>query len=74
MQKECEEAGVKAVLIKADMTNTSEARRAVKETIELLGGIDIVLANAVSVTRIPSSVCEVADRSGLDQVLRLEGP
>jgi len=30
------------------MTNTDEARRAVKETIEQLGGIDIVLANAVS--------------------------
>lgn len=30
-----------------DMTNTDEARRAVKETIEQLGGIDIVLANAV---------------------------
>jgi NAD(P)-dependent dehydrogenase (short-subunit alcohol dehydrogenase family) len=47
VQKECQEAGVKAVLIKADMTNTDEARRAVKETVELLGGIDIVLANAV---------------------------
>lgn len=30
------------------MTNTDEARRAVQETIEQLGGIDIVLANAVS--------------------------
>jgi NAD(P)-dependent dehydrogenase (short-subunit alcohol dehydrogenase family) len=29
------------------MTNTDEARRAVQETIEQLGGIDIVLANAV---------------------------
>ena len=30
-----------------DMTSTDEARRAVRETIEQLGGIDIVLANAV---------------------------
>lgn len=30
-----------------DMTSTSEAKRAVQETIEGLGGIDIVIANAV---------------------------
>ena len=29
------------------MTNTDEARRAVRETIEQLDGIDIVLSNAV---------------------------
>jgi hypothetical protein len=29
------------------MTSTDEARRAVKETIEQLGGLDLVLANAV---------------------------
>lgn len=46
--KECEGHGVKAVVIKADMTSTSEAKRAVKETIEKLGGLDIVLSNAVS--------------------------
>lgn len=28
------------------MTNTSEARRAVQETIRELGGIDIIIANA----------------------------
>ncbi|KAF2027860.1 short chain dehydrogenase/reductase [Setomelanomma holmii] len=44
--KECESHGVKAVVIKADMTNCDEARRAVKETVEGLGGLDIVLANA----------------------------
>jgi NAD(P)-dependent dehydrogenase (short-subunit alcohol dehydrogenase family) len=31
------------------MTSTSEAKRAVQETIEQLGGIDIVIANAVSI-------------------------
>ncbi|KAF2622273.1 short chain dehydrogenase/reductase [Macroventuria anomochaeta] len=46
VQRQCQDAGVKAVLIKADMTSTDEARRAVRETIEQLGGIDIVLANA----------------------------
>ena len=60
-------------LLHQDMTNTTEARRAVKETIELLGGIDIVLANAVSAQK-AFIVCEVADCSGLDQILRLEGP
>lgn len=29
------------------MTSTSEAKRAVKETIEKLGGLDIILSNAV---------------------------
>ena len=48
IQKQCQQAGVKAVLVKADMTNTDEAGRAVQETVEQLGGIDIVLANAVS--------------------------
>jgi NAD(P)-dependent dehydrogenase (short-subunit alcohol dehydrogenase family) len=59
------------------MTNTDEARRAVQETIEQLGGIDIVLANAVCL--FPSlfernTLCiELLMRPGLDQVLRLEG-
>ncbi|KAL5114290.1 hypothetical protein ACEQ8H_007810 [Pleosporales sp. CAS-2024a] len=43
---ECEELGVKAVIIKADMTSTSEARRVVQETIQKLGGLDLILANA----------------------------
>lgn len=30
-----------------DMTSTAEAKRAVKETIEQLGGLDIIIANAV---------------------------
>jgi hypothetical protein len=29
------------------MTSTDEARRAIRETIEQLGGLDLVLANAV---------------------------
>jgi hypothetical protein len=29
------------------MTSTADAKRAVKETIEGLGGLDIILANAV---------------------------
>ena len=49
IQKECESHGVKAIVIKADMTSTSEAERAVTETLEGLGGLDIILANAVSV-------------------------
>lgn len=35
-------------MIKADMTSTAEAKRAVQETIKQLGGLDIILANAVS--------------------------
>ncbi|KAH7094416.1 short chain dehydrogenase/reductase [Paraphoma chrysanthemicola] len=46
IQKQCEAHGVKVVLIKADMTNTDEARRAVRETVQGLGGLDLVLANA----------------------------
>lgn len=30
------------------MTNTDEARRLVRETIEKLGGVDLIIANAVS--------------------------
>jgi [acyl-carrier-protein] S-malonyltransferase len=48
VQKACEELGVKAVVIKADMTNTADAKRAVQETIKQLGGLDLVVANAVS--------------------------
>jgi NAD(P)-dependent dehydrogenase (short-subunit alcohol dehydrogenase family) len=43
----CSALGVKAVCIKADMTDTAEARRAVREAIEKLGGLDLVLSNAV---------------------------
>lgn len=46
VQKACQEHGVKAVIIKADMTSTAEAKRAVQETIREFGGIDIVIANA----------------------------
>jgi short-subunit dehydrogenase len=45
---ECAKHGVKTALIKADMTSTQEARRAVQETIEQLGGVDLIIANAVS--------------------------
>ncbi|USP76653.1 putative galactose dehydrogenase GalD [Curvularia clavata] len=46
LQKKCEELGVKVVVIKADMTSTSDARRAVQETIKELGGLDLIIANA----------------------------
>jgi NAD(P)-dependent dehydrogenase (short-subunit alcohol dehydrogenase family) len=46
VQKACEAQGVKAVIIKADMTSTTEARRAVQEAKQLLGGLDIIIANA----------------------------
>ncbi|KAL1797243.1 hypothetical protein ACET3X_003849 [Alternaria dauci] len=46
VQKACEAHGVKAIVIKADMTSTADAKRAVRETIEQLGGLDVVLANA----------------------------
>ncbi|KAF2690813.1 short chain dehydrogenase/reductase [Lentithecium fluviatile CBS 122367] len=46
VQKECEGFGVKAVVIKADMTDTAGCKKAVEETIEKLSGIDIVIANA----------------------------
>jgi NAD(P)-dependent dehydrogenase (short-subunit alcohol dehydrogenase family) len=47
VKAECEKHGVKAVTIKADMTLTSECKRVIEETIKQLGGIDIVIANAV---------------------------
>jgi NAD(P)-dependent dehydrogenase (short-subunit alcohol dehydrogenase family) len=43
----CSALGVRAVLVQADMTDTSEARRAVREAREALGGLDLVVANAV---------------------------
>ena len=111
VQRQCQEKGVQAVVIKAvryyffllslglrlwgwgdrlreivmvwmdkadelqDMTNTDEARRAVRETIEQLGGIDIVLANAVRTCPLPilRKTMMLMWRTGLDQVLRLEG-
>lgn len=48
VQKVCEELGVKAVILKADMTSTSEAKRIIQDTIKELGGLDLVVANAVS--------------------------
>ncbi|KAF2117544.1 short chain dehydrogenase/reductase [Lophiotrema nucula] len=42
----CEEHGVKAVILKADMTSTADAKRAVEEAKEALGGLDIIIANA----------------------------
>lgn len=62
VQRQCQEAGVQAVVIKADMTNTDEARRAVRETIEQLGGIDIVLANAGW-----TKFCEWKDHEGMSE-------
>lgn len=55
------------------MTNTDEARRAVQETIEQLGGIDIVLANAVcSLLEFVIIRKLLLTCIGLDEVLRLE--
>jgi hypothetical protein len=34
------------------MTSTAEAKRAVQETIKELGGLDLILANAVSLVKI----------------------
>jgi NAD(P)-dependent dehydrogenase (short-subunit alcohol dehydrogenase family) len=44
----CKAHGVKAIIIKADMTSTADAKRAVREALQGLGGLDIILANAVS--------------------------
>lgn len=46
----CEEHGVKAVILKADMTSTADAKRAVEEAKEALGGLDIIISNAVCFT------------------------
>ncbi|KAF2737280.1 short chain dehydrogenase/reductase [Polyplosphaeria fusca] len=46
VQAACEAHGVKAITIKADMCSTDEARRAVQEVREQLGGLDVVIANA----------------------------
>jgi NAD(P)-dependent dehydrogenase (short-subunit alcohol dehydrogenase family) len=47
VQKACQEHGVKAIVLKADMTSTTDAKRAVNEAKEQLGGLDLILANAV---------------------------
>ncbi|KAH6639444.1 short chain dehydrogenase/reductase [Boeremia exigua] len=62
VQKRCQAEGVKAVVIKADMTNTDEARRAVQEATEQLGGLDIVLANAGW-----TKFCEWGDHEGMSE-------
>ncbi|KAF2833378.1 short chain dehydrogenase/reductase [Ophiobolus disseminans] len=46
VQKACQDLGVKAVIIKADMTSTADAKRVVKEAVDGLGGLDLILANA----------------------------
>jgi NAD(P)-dependent dehydrogenase (short-subunit alcohol dehydrogenase family) len=47
VQKACQEHGVKVIVLKADMTSTADAKRAVNEAKEQLGGLDLILANAV---------------------------
>lgn len=46
VKKQVEALGVKAVVVKADMSIVDECKRCVKESIELLGGLDVILANA----------------------------
>ena len=47
VQRECEKFGVKAVTIAADMGLQADAERVVDETVSALGGMDIVVSNAV---------------------------
>lgn len=42
------EHGVKAVVVKADAGSMAECKRCVEETIQALGGIDVIIGNAVS--------------------------
>ena len=44
---ECEQVGAKAHLIQADFANESEIHALVEDSIERMGGIDIVVSNAV---------------------------
>lgn len=57
-----------------DMTSTSEAKRAVQETVEGLGGIDIVIANAVGYLLKGTGEAKMLMSSGMDEVLRMERP
>lgn len=41
-----EELGVKGVVVKADMSSVVECKRCVAESIALLGGLDVIIANA----------------------------
>lgn len=41
------------------MTSTADAKRAVQETIKQLGGIDIIIANAVCIFLSPSTRCSI---------------
>lgn len=47
VQKECRKYGVQAVTIAADMGIEKDAERVVDESISALGGLDIVVSNAV---------------------------
>lgn len=49
--KQCQIHNVKTITIKADMTSTAEAKRAIRETVERLGGLDLIISNAVSLLR-----------------------
>ncbi|KAF1358770.1 short chain dehydrogenase/reductase [Lizonia empirigonia] len=62
VQRLCQDAGVKVILVKADMTSTAEAKRAVQETVDQLGGIDIVIANAGW-----TKFCEWKDHDGMTE-------
>lgn len=47
VKQACEAFGVRAVTVAADMGNQSEAEGIVEQTVEALGGLDIVVSNAV---------------------------
>jgi len=49
--KSCEAHGVKAVCIKADCGVPEDNVRLVKETVDALGGLDVIVANAGQLTR-----------------------
>lgn len=68
MAKACQELGVKTVVIQADMTSTAEARRAVRDAVRELGGLDLVLANSVSVPPTSSRTILIGAVVGMDEV------
>lgn len=49
-----EQYGVRALVICADVGSDRECQRLVKETIEGLGGLDVIVSNAVGFSLFPS--------------------
>lgn len=58
---ELERQGVRAIALRVDVTDEAQVRRMVRETVEQLGGVDILIANAGTNVRKPPHEYSLAE-------------